>query len=83
MQCLAKHAPNSTKNQFTKFGPRTARDPKEGDTLSNSKANFKKKPRGLSNREKLRECLIFDSGCTGWQSDPQNQLNISLPNLVH
>ena len=71
MQCLAKHAPKSTKYQFTKFGPRTARDPKEGVTLSNSKANFKKKPRGLSNREKLRECLVFDSGALVGRARPK------------
>ena len=23
----------------------------------------------------------FDSGCTGWQSMPQNMLNINLPNF--
>ena len=26
--------------------------------------------------------LIFDSGCTGWQSMPKNLVNIDSPNLV-
>ena len=43
---------------------------------------LRKNQGGPSNREKLRECFILDSGCTGWQNTPQNLLNINLPNLV-
>ena len=43
---------------------------------------FCKKQRALSNREKFQKCLKFDSGCTVWQSSPQNLLNINLPNFV-
>ena len=37
---------------------------------------------GLYNKEKLRGFLTFESGCTDWQTTPQNLSNIYLPNLV-
>ena len=85
---LVEHAPKPVQYQFTKLGPLTSRKPKEGAKLSlkwlflTRSPVLTKKQRGLSNREKLRECLIFDSGCTGSQSTLQNLLNITLPNLV-
>ena len=48
-------------------------------TLYNPMANFKK---WLSNREKLRKYLLFDSGYTGCQGTRQNLLNIDLPIVV-
>ena len=57
MQFFAEHAPKSTKYQFTKFGPLTARDPKE-DAIIILKLLFltrqqllTKNQRALSNRE--------------------------------
>ena len=87
VQWLAEHVPTSAKYQFTDFGWLTPRDPSEGaniilQLLFLTRMPILKKIKELSNREKLRECLIFDFGCSGWQSTPQNLLNIDLPNLV-
>ena len=41
-----------------------------------------KNQKALSKRRKLRKRLKFDSGCTVWQSTPQNLLNINLTNSV-
>ena len=75
--CLAECDRKSAQYQFTKFGRLTPKNIREGAnyfevTLSNWKASFKKKKQGgLSNKEKLPECLIFDSGCIGWQNTPK------------
>ena len=41
-----------------------------------------KNQRALSSTENGRKWLLFDSGCSGWQSTPENLVNIDLPNLV-
>ena len=85
---LAEHAPKYAQYQFTRFVRLTVRDPKEGAKIIlkllfvTRKRVLIKNQRTLSNKEKLRKWLIFDSGCTGWQSTPQNLLNINLLNLV-
>ena len=69
---LAEHAQNSVKYRFTKFGRLTGRDPSEGAKIILNlpfltwRRVLRKKQGGLLNREKLRGCLIFDSGCAGW-----------------
>ena len=78
----------SVQYKFTKLGRMTATCPKEGAKIVSKLLILTRRPvlrknqGGPSNREKLRECLIFDSGCTGWQSTPENLLNINLSNLV-
>ena len=85
---FAEHATKSVKNQFTKLGRMTLTD-------SNKKAKIilkllilsrttvlRRNQGGPSNKENLWEFHVFDSGCTDWQSTPQNLLNIKLPNLV-
>ena len=85
---LAQHAPKSPKYLIIKFGQLTARNLIEAAQIIlklHSLARMRvlrKNQGGLSNKEKLQECLIFDFGCTGWQSTPQNLLNIDLPSLV-
>ena len=82
---LAEHTPKSGQYKFAKSCRLTGRDPKEGTIIVLKlliltwRPVLGKKVGGLSNREKLRESLIFDSGCTGWQSTPQNLVNINLP----
>ena len=66
----------------------TGRDPRAGAKIVfkllivTQRRVLKTNQGGLSNKEKLRKCLIFNYGYTGWQSTPQNQLSINLPNLV-
>ena len=80
--------PKSVQYPFTKFGRMNATDPKKGAKIILKlliltwRPALRKNQGGPSNREKLRECFILDSGCTGWQNTPQNLLNINLPNLV-
>ena len=89
VHCLAEHSLKFVKYQFTRFFWLTGRNFSEETKFILKlfsltwRRVLRKTQWGLSNREKLRECLIFDSGCTGCQSTPQNQLNINLPNLVH
>ena len=85
MHWLLEQARMSAKYQFTKFGRLTGRDFNDGAKiilrllfLTRRSILERKGQRGLSNREKLCECLLFDSGCTGWQSTPL--VNINLPN---
>ena len=84
---LAEHSPKSGKYRLTKLGRLTGRDPEERDysfeiTLSNSKMNFNEKPNSTTPPRAVRKWLIFDSGCTGWQSMLQNLENIDLLNFV-
>ena len=85
---LAEHAPKSVKYRFTKLAWLTPRDTKKGAKIIfrlpflTWRWVLRKNQRRLLKREKLRECLIFDSRYTGWQSMPQNLFNINLPNLV-
>ena len=84
---LAEHTPKSGQYKFTKSCRLTGKDPKKGAKIVLKlliltwRPVLGKKVGGLSNREKLRESLIFDSGCTGWQSTPQNLVSINLPNI--
>ena len=88
VHCLAKHAPKSAKDQFTKLCRLISGAIREG-----AKINFKipyltwrqvltNNQRALLKREKLQKCLQFDSGCTVCQSTPQNMLYINLLNFV-
>ena len=43
---------------------------------------LRKNQGGQSNREKLRECILYDCGCTVCHSTPQYLTNINLRNLV-
>ena len=43
---------------------------------------LRRNQRALSNIEKLRKCVKFYSGYTGWQGTPQNVLRITEPNFV-
>ena len=85
---LAEHAPKSVKYRFSKFGRLTATDHTEGAKIilnlffQSPRGVLIKHQRALSNTENWWKWLIFDSGCTGWQSTPQNLLNINLANLV-
>ena len=85
---LVEHTPKFVQYQFTKLGRLTASDTKKRAKIIlklfilTRRLAFRRNEGGSSNREKLRECLIFDCGCTGSQSTPQNLLNINLPNLV-
>ena len=85
---LAEHAPRSVQYQFTNLGRLTATDPWKGAKIIlkllilTRRPALRKNHGGPSNRVKPRQCLIFDSGCTGSQSMPQNVFNINLPNLV-
>ena len=88
MHWLAEHAPKSGKYRFTKFGQLTGRDPREeAKTISEllfltRRPVLRKKQRALWKEEKKRKRFIFDFGSTGWQSTPQNLVNIDSPNLV-
>ena len=79
---LAEHAPKSLKYRFTKFGQLAGRSPSEGVKIVLNLQFLawgrvlRKNQGGLLNKEKLHGCLIFDSGCTGWQSTPQSMVNI-------
>ena len=82
---LEEHGQKSCKYIFTKSGRLTGRDPSEGVKIIlylhflTWRQVLRKNQPGLSNRKKLRGSLIFDSGCIGWQSTPQNLFNINLP----
>ena len=84
---LAEHAPNSDQYQFTKLGLLAATDPKEGTKITwkliflIGRGVLIKIQRALFNTKNGRKWLIFDSGCTGWQSMLRNPLMIDLPNL--
>ena len=84
---LAERTPKSGQYKFTNSCRLTGGDTKEGAKIVLKlliltwRPVLGKKVGGLSNREKLRESLIFDSGRTGWQSTPQNLANISLLNI--
>ena len=84
---LAEHAPNSDQYQFTKLGLLAATDPKEGTKITwkliflIGRGVLIKIQRALFNTKNGRKWLIFDSGCTGWQSMLRNPLIIDLPNL--
>ena len=88
MEWLPERVPRPANYQFTKFGQLDPRDPREGAKIMfqllflTQRPILRKIQGGLSDKEKLRECLLFDNGCTGWQSTPQNLLNIELPNSV-
>ena len=74
----------SGKYRFTKLGQLTERDPKEGAKIIlrllflTRRWVLIKKP----HREHWRKWLIFYFVCTGFQSTPQNLVNIDLPDLV-
>ena len=85
---LVEHAPKSVKHQFNKLGWLTTTDPKKVGKLilkwlflTRSPA-LTMKQRALWAEEKEQKCLIFDFGCTVWQSTPQNLFKINLRNLV-
>ena len=93
MHWLEENSPKSIKYRFIMFvlgllqstdckRPKTRCKNYFEATLSNLKASFKKEPRSTIEQKKLRLGFIFDSGCTGWQSTPLNQVNINLSNLV-
>ena len=80
VQRLAEHAPKSV-YRFTKLVRLIARDPKEGAKILlflTRRPVLRRKQRPLWKEQKEWKCLIFDFGCTGWQSTPQNLLNINL-----
>ena len=85
---LVEHPPKSVKYRFAKFGPLTGNDSKEGGKiilrlLFLTRRQVLIKSQGApSHREHWWKWLIFDSGCTGWQTTPQNLVNMYLPNLV-
>ena len=86
--CLIGHPPKSCEYTFTKFGRLTGRHPLEGAKiilrllfLTRRRVSIKNQT-AIPHSEKWRKWLIFDSGCTGWQSIPQNLVSINLPNLV-
>ena len=85
---LVGHAPESVKYKFTKFGRLSVTDHREGAKITlksfflSSRRVLIKNKRALSNTENWWKWLIFDSGCSNWQSTPQNLLNIDLANLV-
>ena len=76
MHWFVEHAPQSGKCRLTKFRRLTGRDLKEGAKIIlkllilTRRPVLRKNQGGLSNREKLREWLIFDSGSTGWHGTP-------------
>ena len=85
---LAEHTTKSVQYQFTKLVRLTATDTKKGTKIIlkllilTRRPVLRRKQGEPSDREKLRECLIFSSGCSDWKSTSQNLLNINLPNLV-
>ena len=84
---LAEHAPKSTKYQLNQFGRLNARNLREAAKIIlkliflTERLVLRKNQKGLSNREKLRECPTFGSWCTCRQSKAQNLLSINLPIL--
>ena len=73
---LAGHALKLVKHRSTKFGRLTRRDHREGAKiilqvlfLTRRRVTIKNQT-ALPHREHWRKWLIFDSGCTGWQSTP-------------
>ena len=83
---LAEHAPKFDQYRFIKFGRLTGRDPKEVAKLilqllfPTRRRVLIKKQTALPHKEQWRKWLIFDSGCTGWQSMSRNLVNVDLPN---
>ena len=85
---LPDHAPKSGKYQFAKFVWLTGRESKEVAKiilrllfLSQRPPVLIKNQRELPHRGQWRQWLIFDFGHTGWQSTPQNLVNIDSPNF--
>ena len=85
---FSEHAPKSSKYRFTRFGRLTGRDPKEGTKFIlrllflTRRWVLIKYQRALHYREYWRKWLIFDCGCTGWQTTPKKLLNINLSKFV-
>ena len=85
---VAEHALKYVEYRFIKFGRLTGSDPKDVAKIifqllfSTLRRVLIKNQRLLPNEEHWWKCLIFDSGCTGWKSMPQNLLKIKLPNLI-
>ena len=83
---LAQHTPKSVEYRFNKFAGLIGRDLKEGAKIIlqllflTQRRVLIKNQRALS--EYWQKWVIFDSGCTGWQSMAKDLVNIDLPNLV-
>ena len=85
---LEEHTTKSVQYQFTKLGRLIATDLKKTSKIILKqlvlirRTVLRRNEGRPSNREKLRECLLFDSEYTGWQSTPQNLFNSNSPNLI-
>ena len=81
---FAEQAPKPPKYQFTKFGRRTERNPKEGAKLILKlffprKQFFRKKQRTLWKEQKEPKCLTFDLSALVARAGQKILLHISLP----